>query len=147
MSTAPITQSEQPNTGPQPVMAFTAGAIRPPDEADMLDWRTEPGPSALIWAVGCHGGAGVSTVAAQLEHVGNSGQRWPARTNPVRGAHRARIRAWPGRRRGGGQAIPHRTRAGPRSPARPGSHCCTTQTIVARRQTSPRAASTPATSS
>ena len=79
MSTAPITQSEQPNTGPQPVMAFTAGAIRPPDEADMLDWRTEPGPPALIWAVGCHGGAGVSTIAAQLEHVGNSGQRWPAR--------------------------------------------------------------------
>ena len=79
MSTAPITQSEQPITGPQPVMAFTAGAIRPPDEADMLDWRTEPGSPALIWAVGCHGGAGVSTLATQLAHVGDSGQRWPAR--------------------------------------------------------------------
>jgi hypothetical protein len=80
MSTAPIiTQSEQPITGPQPAMAFTAGAIEPPDETDMLDWRTEPGSPALIWAVGCHGGAGVSTLAAQLAHVGDSGQRWPAR--------------------------------------------------------------------
>jgi hypothetical protein len=80
MSTAPITQSEQPiTTGPQPVMAFTAGAIEPPDETDMLDWRTEPCAPALIWAVACHGGAGVSTIAAQLAHVGDSGQRWPAR--------------------------------------------------------------------
>lgn len=79
MSVAPISATEQPTTGPQPVLPFTAGAIKPPAQADMLDWRTDPGPPALIWAVGCHGGAGVSTLAAQLEHVGDSGQRWPAR--------------------------------------------------------------------
>lgn len=80
MSTAPIHDSEQQSQpATSPVLAFTAGAIKPPDEADMLEWRTEPGAPALIWAVGCHGGAGASTFAAQLDHVGDSGQRWPAR--------------------------------------------------------------------
>lgn len=82
MSTAPIIDTEQPSIGADPVVrTFTAGAIEPPPQCDMLDWRTEPGPPSLIWAVGCHGGAGVSTLAAQLEHVGDSGQRWPARPN------------------------------------------------------------------
>ncbi|MGV9661989.1 hypothetical protein ACWDUL_19940 [Nocardia niigatensis] len=33
----------------------------------------------LVWLVGVHGGAGVSSLAASLSWAGDAGQRWPAR--------------------------------------------------------------------
>lgn len=66
--------------------AQNAGAIRgasilPPSASEMLGRRTTRLPAHLVAAVGCHGGAGVSTLAAQLEHVGDSGQLWPGRAD------------------------------------------------------------------
>ena len=37
--------------------------------------------SPLVWAVACHGGAGASTLAALLDHVGDSGCAWPGRAD------------------------------------------------------------------
>jgi hypothetical protein len=47
----------------------------------MLGVRTSALPGHLVWAVGTHGGAGTSTLAALLDHVGDSGQCWPGRTS------------------------------------------------------------------
>ena len=68
------------------VSARNAGAIRgasilPPSASEMLGRRATRLPAYLVAAVGCHGGAGVSTLAAQLEHVGDSGQLWPGRAD------------------------------------------------------------------
>lgn len=59
----------------------TGASILPPDPADMLGWRTTALAPHLVSAVGAHGGAGVSTLAAQLDHVADSGQLWPGRTD------------------------------------------------------------------
>ncbi|WP_157534906.1 hypothetical protein [Nocardia inohanensis] len=37
------------------------------------------GPPPLLWLVGVHGGAGVSSLAASMSWAGDAGQRWPAR--------------------------------------------------------------------
>ncbi|TSD94822.1 hypothetical protein FOS14_19460 [Skermania sp. ID1734] len=55
-------------------------AVVAPDPAELLPVRVEPIDSrALVWAVACHGGSGASTLAAMLEHVGDSGRSWPGR--------------------------------------------------------------------
>ncbi|MFF0609750.1 hypothetical protein ACFYUD_13865 [Nocardia tengchongensis] len=38
-----------------------------------------PARPPLLWLVGVHGGAGVSSLAASLRWAGDAGQRWPAR--------------------------------------------------------------------
>lgn len=38
-----------------------------------------PARPPLVWLVGVHGGAGVSSLAASLSWAGDAGQRWPAR--------------------------------------------------------------------
>ncbi|MFC9995572.1 hypothetical protein [Nocardia sp. NPDC127526] len=38
-----------------------------------------PSRPPLVWLVGVHGGAGVSSLAASLSWAGDAGQRWPAR--------------------------------------------------------------------
>ncbi|QLY29308.1 hypothetical protein H0264_29115 [Nocardia huaxiensis] len=37
------------------------------------------GRPPLLWLVGVHGGAGVSSLAASMDWAGDAGQRWPAR--------------------------------------------------------------------
>lgn len=59
----------------------SGASILPPDPADMLGRRTTALAPHLVSAVGAHGGAGVSTLAAQLDHVADSGQLWPGRTD------------------------------------------------------------------
>lgn len=56
-------------------------SILPPAPDEMLGRRTTALPPHLICAVACHGGAGTSTLAALLDHVGDSGPLWPARTD------------------------------------------------------------------
>lgn len=55
-------------------------AILPPAPEGMLGRRTTALPPYLIAAVGCHGGAGTSTLAALLDHVADSGSLWPTHT-------------------------------------------------------------------
>ncbi|WP_330179600.1 hypothetical protein OHB26_24505 [Nocardia sp. NBC_01503] len=38
-----------------------------------------PARPPLLWLVGVHGGAGVSSLAASMSWAGDAGQRWPAR--------------------------------------------------------------------
>lgn len=73
MSAAPI-------TGPLQRLTMSA-SILPPAPADMLGVRTDKIGPHLISATGVHGGAGTSVIAAMLDHVGDSGQRWPGRTD------------------------------------------------------------------
>ncbi|MFE3193123.1 hypothetical protein ACFXHA_29245 [Nocardia sp. NPDC059240] len=42
-----------------------------------------PARPPLVWLVGVHGGAGVSSLAASLSWAGDAGQRWPARIGLV----------------------------------------------------------------
>ena len=73
---------DQQHAEPMPRAWVAGGAsVLPPNPADMLETRTSRLAEHLVSAVGCHGGAGVSTLAAQLQHVGDSGQAWPGRTD------------------------------------------------------------------
>ncbi|MEU0538377.1 hypothetical protein [Nocardia sp. NPDC005978] len=38
-----------------------------------------PARPPLVWLIGMHGGAGVSSLAASMSWAGDAGQRWPAR--------------------------------------------------------------------
>lgn len=65
----------------EPQVMPSGVSILPPTPEEMLGHRTTRLPSHLVSAVACHGGAGVSTLAAQLAHVGDSGQLWPGRAD------------------------------------------------------------------
>ncbi|MEV6768712.1 hypothetical protein AB0N05_08750 [Nocardia sp. NPDC051030] len=42
------------------------------------------GPPPLVWLIGVHGGAGVTSLAASLRWAGDAGRRWPGRIGLVR---------------------------------------------------------------
>ena len=60
-------QVDQQHAEPMPRAWVAGGAsVLPPNPGDMLETRTTRLAEHLVSAVGCHGGAGVSTLAAQL---------------------------------------------------------------------------------
>ncbi|MVU77514.1 hypothetical protein GPX89_09675 [Nocardia sp. ET3-3] len=65
LSGAPAPEQAKPAMQPVPMWhrAVPNRPVRPP----------------LVWLVGVHGGAGVSSLAASLSWAGDAGQRWPAR--------------------------------------------------------------------
>lgn len=74
MTAAPITR---------PIQRTAAGGalILPPASHEMLEVCNDPGVPRLVGALGAHGGAGTSTLAAMLDPVGDCGRRWPGRTD------------------------------------------------------------------
>ncbi|MGW4533120.1 hypothetical protein ACWEOI_19435 [Nocardia sp. NPDC004340] len=66
-------------------MLFEAIDQNPPTSAvpPVAMWHravpNRPPRPPLLWLVGVHGGAGVSSLAASLRWAGDAGQRWPAR--------------------------------------------------------------------
>ncbi|MGW4352830.1 hypothetical protein ACWELJ_12155 [Nocardia sp. NPDC004582] len=66
-------------------MLFEAVDPTPPPAAvpPVAMWHravpNRPPRPPLLWLVGVHGGAGVSSLAASLRWAGDAGQRWPAR--------------------------------------------------------------------
>ena len=55
------------------------GVVAPAPEERLAVREHAVSGSPLVWAVACHGGAGASTLAAMLEHVGDSKGAWPSR--------------------------------------------------------------------
>lgn len=73
MTAAPITRTIQRTAG--------GASILPPASHEMLEVCSDQGAPRLVGAVGAHGGAGTSTLAAMLDPVGDCGRRWPGRTD------------------------------------------------------------------
>ena len=70
-------------TGPIPLPAGLAGIAPLTDNEPWLPIRDTPHPdgaSSMVWLVGAHGGAGVSTLAQMWQHAGDGGARWPGLT-------------------------------------------------------------------
>ncbi|MFZ2177592.1 MAG: hypothetical protein WAW17_26910, partial [Rhodococcus sp. (in: high G+C Gram-positive bacteria)] len=40
--------------------------------------RGQNGPAPLVWLLGAHGGAGISTLGHVLDFAGECGRKWPA---------------------------------------------------------------------
>ena len=57
------------------------GVVAPAPEERLAVREYPVSRSPLVWAVACHGGAGASTLAAMLDHVGDSEGAWPGRTD------------------------------------------------------------------
>ncbi|WP_459547021.1 DUF6668 family protein [Nocardia sp. X0981] len=64
----------------RPDRTATAGVVPPPESRCAAIWdRPVPGAgrAPLVWLLGVHGGAGVSTLAHVLAPAADSGRRWP----------------------------------------------------------------------
>lgn len=72
-----------PGQSPDAATAPAAGGLETPGSPPVPMWnRAVPTRSTrppLVWLVGVHGGAGVSSLAASVGWAGDAGQRWPAR--------------------------------------------------------------------
>lgn len=72
-----------PGQTPDAATAPAAGGLETPGSPPVPMWnRAVPTRSTrppLVWLVGVHGGAGVSSLAASVGWAGDAGQRWPAR--------------------------------------------------------------------
>ncbi len=72
--------STEPMTAPMTEEPVFGAAVVAPTAGEALPVRLEPrGSNALLWMVGCHGGAGVSTIAQMLDHAGDGERAWPGR--------------------------------------------------------------------
>ncbi|MFJ4655914.1 hypothetical protein ACIP5Y_31970 [Nocardia sp. NPDC088792] len=69
---APVASRSEPEPQPAP-------AAVPPVPMWHRAVPNSPPRPPLVWLVGVHGGAGVSSLAASLSWAGDAGQRWPAR--------------------------------------------------------------------
>lgn len=79
--TAAHTDDAQPDSGRDPEQAPWKVAPIASDRAPVWDRpirRSGPGPAPVVWLLGAHGGAGVSTLEATWAPAGDSHRGWPA---------------------------------------------------------------------